>query len=592
MSEPIDVTSEMFRMLKAAHDETSGATSGKLASKPKAIKVPGNSVHCVLLGKRQGKKNDWYRVLVVGEFSPSDVNPAAGNWVSPDQIEVYVFEKHSLQPTEMEELRNNNMIGKNQTYSNRKQIGCVELRKLEIIEVQSFTPWMVNSRMFEVGDYVRMDSLVREQTETKGQLYTNWKCENVSAFVPTPFQTLEIRALIESARTRLVSLRYTPETESLPVPEHLIAALKEERNRFTAKEIEKSIRFERMTQEQKDFVLSAIAIPFTGISEALAQRFGVMMTNMEFAVTSKEATTQAGKVTYADIVGTVFVTQIKGGKLEKVQVGINFTKDIIASIGILHTPNLLAFGKQLLSNSSGCVWGVVDPINSTNDTAIAVDEKDVPLADYPIWIDAIWLNVDLVAAVMKCAFEITPDLARRLLRLQKYDELSTKYAPGQTRKFGEDIYIASESKSGVDPEYRYFMMHPFYDDSRLPKLHEVQEEREWSDEETIARFCSFISTNDKSELKPTDFKRLVDAGGKFIEDEANMATIFGIKKDAIDKPKKAPSSEEVLKIYEEAQREYNALMASFYDPQPLKRVDEENEAPAKRQKIDDAIPSD
>lgn len=592
MSDRVDVTSDAYRRLREAYQQVKSSTSGKVATKPKKSKAPGNIVRCLLIGKRQAGKNSFYRVLIVGNFGLSDVNAVAGEWVSPDQIDVFEFEKHLLSATELETLREANSIGGNQKYSNRQQIGRIELHQLEVIDVQAFTPWTLGDRSVEPGDYVRMDSLVRENTSKDGKTYSNWKCDNVSPFIPSPFEQIEIRGLIESARTRLVSLRYTPETEALPVPEELTSKLKEERNQYAIRDLENAMRWERMSPEQKAFVQASIAVPLNGIDDALAQKFGMLMTPMEFSISSKEVTTKTNeKQTYVDITGTVFATQIKGDNVERVQIGIVFSKDTISSIGILHAPNLVAFGKHLLTNARGCVWGNVDPVNSTNDTALATNENGELIADYPIWINTAWMHIDLIPAILMSAFEITADLAKVVCDHKKYKAHSAKYSATSALRFGDAVYNATESGQGIDSDvYRYFLMHPYYDNDRVAKLREIQEEREWSDDETIDRFCKFIGTMQPSELKPTDFKRLVDAQGKIIEDD-HYATIFGIKKTAIDNAKSQPTGEQLLEIYEQVQKEYAATMSSFYDPQP-KRAVEAEDSPAKRQKTDEAIVSD
>jgi len=197
----------------------------------------------------------------------------------------------------------------------------------------------------------------------------------------------------------------------------------------------------------------------------------------------------------------------------------------------------------------------------------------------------------LVSTITEQAFEITPDLVSAMMQTTLYNENAQKYTKNHPRPYGEDVYVASESTSAVNGNmYAYFMLHTNYDESRKEKLRNIQKKNGWTPQVTVEKFSKFIGTSEPSDLKTSDFKRLINSAGKF---EEPCATIIGIKKSVLvsKNTKRQPPVEELMQLMKEAEQEFEATMKSVYDPQVPRAVEAED-SPAKRQKIEEPIVSD
>jgi len=581
------VSEDLFKQLKGKATEGKEKTGAVVIHKPKAAKVAGNAANVVILGHRTmvGKKgsNEKYTVLVLGNFAPSDANASTGNFVSKDLMQCFVFEKHVMYGQELEDYKqaHGGSIG-NRKWSELKHDGDMALRSMTIVEVLSNSQWKIDDRTVGVNDYVRMLNLRREVSSDIDATYNSWKCENIGSFEVNELQRLANLGRIEAARTYWVSMRHTAATESLPVPEQLtleLVGLGAQGDKYRLKALHEEIRWHQGTAHQRALMERAIAVPFEGIGDVIGRRFGTLMEPVHFSTEKSEYEKDGEKQVIVDLMGTTFVTQIQDGGIKKVQLCLKFTREATGRVGICSPANLNEFAPRILKAAKGSVWCSMDASSSTG-ASVSTDDEGQPMADYAIWLDVKAMDFDLAGAIVNTGIEITEEAARKITQNSDQKVVSDKYRDKHPLHFGDAVYEATGSQSGIDQTmYRYFMYHPFLDETKKDRLEEIMKEKKLDEKEAIRLLSAYLFMNaPDGTFKNTDFKRIV-------LNKDNLATVFGVKISEVERVKKGNhglNEVGLIELFEESQAEQAPLAITA--PPPAKKEDDSEHSESKKRK--------
>lgn len=533
-------------------------------------KVSGHRVAAHVLSERtlvtENMSQKIYSLFIFGDFRPSDVSTAAGTFISPNHIEVYVLECRPFREGEADEYKKTHRnFSANRKYTDlmRNETRNMPLLANSIIEVRNSRAWTINNRPVVAGDCLMLGNLHYEVCHSqKGGVFEKWVSEQVDALRPTPMQDLNNRGRLMAAVTRFISLNHTDETKNIPFPEELQIELYElgaTGDKYRRQDIEYRIRWFQATPEQRLFMDAAVPVPIDGLGTDM-MRLGTAIPRANIQVTGESAFINGTSVSFADIRCTTFVRQAQpSGDVHTIQVNISFERKAAEVLRIFNATSRIRFAKRILEHFSGVIWCSVDSIGSTNATPNIDPETDEPLADYALWLRGKLIAGDLVSAVVNTGIEVTPDLVAYVLRQPDQQTIVKECAAAHIYNPGDAIYNATEVQTNPDPAMRYFLFHTDIDETKRERLEEIIEERAAT--ATRAQVIADLSAHLMNRGKPDGFKRSDFQSLGFGPEK--VATIFGVQPAAIGVRHARPTDEQLIEMYEEQEAENDNVMAQL-----------------------------
>lgn len=548
------------------------ANSTNVVAQPRGYaKVSGHRAAAYVLSQRTFKSDNMtqecYTLFIFGDFRPSDVSQAAGVFISPNHIDVYVLECRPFRDAaEIEEYKKTHRsFAPNRRYTDleRNENRNMPLLSNSIIEVRNSRPWTINNRAVVPGDSLLLGNLHYEVCHSqKGGVYEKWVSEQVDALRPTPLQNLSNRGRLMAALTRFVCLNHTDETKNAAFPEELQVELFElgpTGDKYRRADIEYRIRWFQATPEQRRFMDAAVPIPLDGLGADM-MRLGTAIPRANIQVTSESAFINGTTVAFADIRCTTFVSQVQpNGDVHTVQVNISFERKAAEALRIFHPGSRVRFSKRILEHFNGIVWCGVDSIGSTNATPNINPDTDQPLADYAIWLRGKIIAGDLINAVVNTGIEVTPDFVMHVLRQPDQQAIINTCAAMHVYNIGDPIYNATEVQTNLDTNLRYFLFHTEIDETKRERLEEIINKRAATSSraQVIADLSAHLMGKGKADgFKRSDFKPL-SFGSE------NVVTIFGVQPAAIGARHARPSDVQLIEMYEEQEAENDNVMAQL-----------------------------